>query len=91
MKWLILVLVLVAAQEPDRTTPREGPWAGKAGHFCWKHPSDVFQGRNYHQCGCKMICDEHGNEREDFSCQTSCKRKEQCVCHDEGDVCEAPR
>lgn len=87
MKTILLLLALGVAlgtQAPPQT-PREGPYAHQDGHRCWRHPDQVFNELTFHQCGCKLHCDEHGNAREDYDCQTACNAKNQCVCHaDEG-------
>ena len=81
MKWWLLALAIVAVQEPDRTGPRNGPYHNMEGHRCWRNPDQVVNKLTFHQCGCIMRCDEHGDRMEDYSCLTACSQGKQCVCH----------
>jgi hypothetical protein len=86
MKWLLLIVALgIQAQ-----MPREGPYAHQAGHRCWRHNDQVFQGITFHKCDCKLHCDTNGNPVEDYDCVTSCNAREQCVCHTD-EPCESHR
>lgn len=77
---LLLLMVGLAAQEPQIGAPPDGPFAFKEGHLCWKQPDQTYNGKTFHECHCVVVACIDGEPAGGHNCVTYCGTK-QCVCH----------
>jgi hypothetical protein len=85
---LSLLLLLLVAQDVQVGTPPDGPYAHKEGYVCWRQPDQVWEGKHFVKCSCKMSACNMGEVMETSDCLTYCGDK-QCVCHAD-EACPMP-
>jgi hypothetical protein len=87
----VLAVLLMVGQTPA-PNPTHGPYANQDGVKCYRGDTrDLKSGpvKKLVHCGCKLHCDEHGNQQEANDCQTFCDiSKKQCLCHTD-EACDA--